>query len=186
MGSKPSVFSSGEKYSVIYADPPWDYKGGKQHTGSGGVDSGSAQTHYPTMSLDDIKQLEVARICEKDALCFMWTSSPHLDQAISVLDWWGFDYKTIAFVWYKEKPNPGYYTMSECEICIVGKKKKGKIPQPRGARNIRQFLSKKRGRHSEKPAEIRQRIEQMFPAHKRIELFARESVDGWDCWGNEV
>jgi len=78
----------------------------------------------------------------------------------------------------------GSYTMSECEICLIGKK--GKIPQPRGARNIRQFLSEKKTRHSAKPVEIRNRIEQMFPTQDKIELFARNKTDGWDVWGNEV
>jgi N6-adenosine-specific RNA methylase IME4 len=97
---------------------------------------------------------------------------------------WGFAYKTIAFVWDKQKVNPGYYTMSQCEICLVGKK--GTIPAPRGTRNERQFLSEMRGRHSTKPDEIRKRIERMFPTQKKIELFARETVEGWDAWGNEV
>ena len=74
--------------------------------------------------------------------------------------------------------------MSQCEICLVGKK--GKIPSPRGARNIRQFLSERRSKHSKKPDEIRDRITAMFPEQSKIELFARQYADGWDCWGNEV
>ena len=64
--------------------------------------------------------------------------------------------------------------------------KKGKIPTPRGARNIKQFLAEKRTRHSAKPNEIRNRIFQMFPTQNKIELFARENHEGWDVWGNEV
>ena len=90
----------------------------------------------------------------------MWSSSPHLDQAIELLKAWGFAYSTIAFVWDKQRVNPSFYTMSQCEICIVGKK--GKIPQPRGVRNIRQFVSEMRGKHSAKPAEVRKRIELML------------------------
>ena len=74
--------------------------------------------------------------------------------------------------------------MSQVEICIVGKK--GRIPKPRGLRNIRQFLSKMRGKHSEKPTEVRERIEKMFPVQSKIELFARTRHVGWDSWGNEV
>jgi len=169
-------------YSIIYADPCWDYDGREQHNNV--KENKSAINHYPTMKLDELKRLQVKEICEKDCLLFMWTSSPHLPQAIELMKSWGFEYKTIAFVWDKQKTNPGYYTMSQCEICIVGKK--GKIPTPRGARNIRQFLSEERTRHSSKPAEIRNRIEQMFPNHKRLEMFSREKVDGWDSWGNEV
>ena len=97
---------------------------------------------------------------------------------------WGFEYKTIAFVWEKQKPNPGYYTMSTVEICIVGKK--GNIPTPRGIRNARQFLSEKRTQHSKKPDEIRNRITQMFPTQKKLEMFARNATEGWSVFGNEV
>ena len=64
--------------------------------------------------------------------------------------------------------------------------KRGRIPQPRGARNIRQFISEKRTKHSKKPNEVRHRIEQMFPTQRKIELFAREFADGWDVWGLDV
>ena len=74
--------------------------------------------------------------------------------------------------------------MSQCEMCLIFKR--GNIPQPRGARNVRQFLSCKRGGHSEKPWLIRDRITEMFPTQSRIELFARQSFPGWDAWGNEV
>lgn len=114
----------------------------------------------------------------------MWSSSPHLDQAIELGKAWGFAWATIAFVWHKQKTNPGFYTLSQCEICLVFKR--GKIPSPRGARNVRQLVSELRGEHSQKPHEVRQRIEAMFPHHARIELFARECAPGWDAWGNEV
>jgi len=169
-------------YSIVYADPCWNYAGREQHNKKEA--NKSVEEHYPTMTLEELKKLKVPEICHKDCLLFMWTSSPHLPQAIELMTSWGFEYKTIAFVWYKQKTNPGYYTMSECELCLVGKK--GNIPRPRGARNIRQFLSEERGRHSAKPVEIRKRIELMFPEQKKIELFSREKVEGWDAWGNEV
>ena len=172
------------KYSIIYCDPPWDYKGQKQHTGKGGDDSGGAVSHYSCLKLEDLKSLNVQSISDDDCLIFMWTSSPHLNQAIDLMTHWGFQYKTIAFVWDKMRVNVGYYTMSQCEICLVGKK--GKIPKPRGDRNVRQLVVKKRTEHSRKPDEVRKRIDQMFPHHNKIELFARVNTDGWDVWGNEV
>ena len=171
------------KYDIVYADPPWAYRD-KQFAKK--TISGCAEDHYPTMSTKDICELPVKDITNKDCLLFMWAVSPNLDQAMKVIDAWGFEYKTIAFVWYKEKHNPGYYTMGECEICLVAKKKGGKIPTPRGARNIRQFLSEKRSKHSKKPAEIRKRIELMFPTQTKVEMFAREAPEGWDIFGNEV
>jgi N6-adenosine-specific RNA methylase IME4 len=166
-----------KKYKIIYADPPWFYKDPKQNRGG-------ATRHYSTMKKADIEALPVKEIAEDDSILFLWTTMPKLLESFDLMKAWGFEYKTIAFVWYKEKTNPGFYTMSECEICLVGKK--GKIPSPRGARNIRQFLSKMRSKHSEKPNEIRERIEKMFPTQKKLELFAREKKDGWDVFGNEV
>ena len=171
------------KYSIIYSDPPWDYKGQKQR-GKGGIDSGGAIEHYQTVTTADMKKWNIPAICEDDCLLFMWSSSPHLDQAIDLGKAWGFDWATVGFIWYKEKTNPGFYTMSQCELCLTFKR--GKIPSPRGARNIRQFLSELRGRHSQKPDTIRDRIVEMFPTQRKLEMFAREKFDGWDSWGNEI
>ena len=114
----------------------------------------------------------------------MWATSPHLDQAIELGKAWGFKWATVAFVWDKQRSNPGFYTLSECELCLVFKK--GRIPQPRGLRNIRQLVSVKRTNHSAKPEEVRGKIELMFPKQKKIELFARTRIKGWDAWGLEI
>lgn len=173
-----------ERFAILYADPPWDYKGQWQHAGCGSEDTGGAARHYPTVTLNDMIDWDIASITEKDALLFMWSSSPHLDQAIRLGKGWGFAWATIAFVWDKQRVNPSFYTMSQCELCLVFKK--GKIPSPRGARNVRQFLSEKRAAHSVKPASVRQRIESMFPHHKKIELFARQHTKGWYAWGLDI
>ena len=172
-------------YQIIYCDPPWDYKGQTQHTGRGGAKSGGAISHYPTMTVSEMKKLNVKDIADpKGCLLFMWTSSPHLDQAIDLMKAWGFDYSTIGFIWDKQRLNPGYYTLSQCEICIIGKL--NRIPKPRGARNIQQLVSIKRTRHSQKPGEVRERIVKMFPKQNKLEMFARRKSKGWDSWGNEV
>lgn len=176
------ISASPVPYQVVYCDPPWDYAGRTQQNGKAAVKS--AVDHYPTMTLEAMKALKVEEQCAKDAVMFMWSSSPHLPQAIELMEAWGFTYKTVAFVRDKQKVNPGYYTMSQCELCLVGVK--GRIPKPRGSRKERQFLSAARGRHSEKPVEIRERILRMFPTQKKIELFCRKAAEGWDCWGNEV
>lgn len=166
------------KYSIIYADPPWDYCGNKMSSGS------SAAGHYNTMKLPELKALKVAHICEDDALIFMWTSSPHLEQALELMRAWSFKFATVGFVWEKQRKNPGFYTMSQCEMCLIGKR--GKIPSPRGSRNVPQFHSELRGQHSAKPAIIRDRIDAMFPTQMKLEMFARTSTPGWDVFGNEV
>ena len=173
-----------KKYQIIYADPPWDYKGQKQHNGKGGQDTGGAIKHYSTLKLKDLKKLDVQSIADDDCLLYMWATSPHLDQAIELMKSWGFKWATVAFVWDKIKVNPGFYTMSQCELCLIGKK--GKIPKPRGARNIRQYVKIMRTKHSEKPSEVRTRIEKMFPLQSKLELFSRKKIEGWDVWGNEV
>lgn len=172
-----------EKFAILYADPPWEY-GRQQFDGNRREDSGGAESHYPTMSLARLKRLRVADMAEPDALLFLWATSPHLDQALDLMKAWGFDYMTVGFVWDKVKVNPGYYTMSQCELCLIGKR--GRIPSPRGARNVRQLVVAPRGEHSAKPEEVRKRIEAMFPAQRKVELFARRRVPGWHAWGNEV
>ena len=173
-----------QKYSIIYADPPWEYRSLGMKRSKGEKWMCNAEKHYTTMSTIDICSLPVSDIVADDCLLFMWVVSPNLDQGLIVGSAWGFEYKTVGFVWDKRITVAGYYTMSQCELCLIFKK--GKIPQPRGARNIRQFLTCKRGKHSEKPWEVRDRIVKMFPTQSKIELFARENFNGWDAWGNEV
>ena len=172
------------RYAVIYADPPWDYKGQLQHAGPGSSDSGGAVRHFSTVTSQDLAQLPVQEIAADDCVLFLWATSPHLDQAIELGKAWGFAWATVAFVWDKQRVNPGHYTLSQCELCLVFKR--GRIPRPRGRRDVRQLVSAPRGRHSEKPQEVRDRIERMFPDQSKIELFARSRAAGWDSWGEEV
>ncbi len=173
-----------ETFEIIYADPPWDYRGQLQHAGVGSGDTGGAVRHYPTVKLSDLKMLRVSTIAADDCLLFMWTTNPHLDQAVELGKTWGFKWATVAFVWDKERVNPGFYTLSQCELCLVFKK--GRIPTPRGARNVRQMVSSSRGVHSEKPDEVRRGIEEMFPSQRKIELFARRKAQGWSSWGLDI
>ena len=180
----PAVVGSQTKYQIIYADPAWLYQCGKNHLGKKSMINGKIDIHYNGMPIKEMQKLNVNDIADENCLLFMWVTSPFLKIGIDLMNKWGFDFSTIGFVWNKEKTNPGSYTLSECEVCIIGKK--GKIPTPRGARNIKQFLSEKRTRHSEKPNEVRLRIEKMFPTQNKIELFAREKCVGWHIWGNEL
>jgi len=171
-------------FDIIYADPPWDYKGQKQHGGAGTPDTGGSESHYSTMTLHKLKRMDVQRIASENALLFLWATNPHLDQAIELMKSWGFKWATVGFVWDKQRVNPGFYSMSQCELCLIGKR--GKIPQPRGARNVRQLVSSMRREHSQKPDEVRNRIDLMFPTQAKVELFARERVAGWSAWGEQI
>ena len=180
-----------KRYEIIYADPPWKYDNNMNNKSSSILNSKGKYTwtdgnesHYSTMKLEEMKEIKITSITTENALLFMWASSPHLYDAMQLGVCWGFKWATIGFIWNKESINPGSYTMSSCELCLIFKC--GNIPQPRGETNIKQFLSVKRGPHSVKPNEVRKRIERMFPTQSKIELFAREIYPGWDAWGNEI
>lgn len=183
-----------KKYDIIYADPPWDYGGKMQFDKSSqsadkidlnkNIFISAANFKYPTVKIKDLKKIPISEIASDDCLLFMWVTNPHLAQGIELGKAWGFDYKTVAFVWNKMVHNPGQYTMSYCELCLVFKR--GRIPKPRGARNIKQLIEVPRTKHSKKPFQALENIEKMFPSQSKIELFAREQPEGWDVWGLDV
>ena len=136
------------------------------------------------MSLEEIKALPIGELAAKDCVLFMWITFPCMQEAFQVLEAWGFEYKTVAFVWDKMVHNPGRYTLSQTEFVLAFKK--GKFPQPRGARNVRQMVTIHRGAHSVKPVDVIEGITKMFPEQDKIELFARNNYVGWDNWGLEI
>lgn len=183
-----------KKYQVIYADPPWDY-GGKMQYDKSTIKSenigfkreifiSSASFKYPTLKLKELMTLDIKSICDNDCLLFMWTTGPQMANAVKLGEAWGFEYKTVAFVWDKMVHNPGRYTLSQTEFVLAFKK--GKFPTPRGARNVRQLIQVHRKEHSEKPLEVIVGITKMFPSQNKIELFARNNFHGWDNWGLEI
>ena len=183
-----------KKYQVIYADPPWDY-GGKMQYDKTTIKSenegfkrdifiSSASFKYPTLKLKELMKLDVNSIAADDCILFMWTTGPQLANSVKLGEAWGFEYKTVAFVWDKMVHNPGRYTLSQTEFVLAFKK--GKFPTPRGARNVRQFVQIHRGEHSEKPIQVIDGITKMFPQQEKIELFARNNYVGWDNWGLEI
>ena len=170
-----------KKYSVIYADPPWQYHNKPQGKGP--------EDHYQTMPLEDICALPVKELADKDCALFMWVTLPFLRDCFKVIDAWGFKYKTVAFVWIKQNRvndsifwGMGMWTRSNAEICILAVKGNPK----RTAANVHQVIISHVQEHSRKPNEARLRIEALMGDVPRIELFARESPPGWDVWGNEV
>ena len=183
-----------KKFDIIYADPPWDYGGklqfDKTSTSQEKLDISrkifisSAEFKYPTLKTSQLMELPIHKITKDDCLLFMWSTNPHLEQAIALGKAWGFDYKTVAFIWNKCNHNPGQYTLSNCELCLVFKH--GRIPKPRGARNIQQLISVPRQGHSVKPIEVLNNITAMFPTQTKIELFCRRIVRGWDAWGLDL
>jgi len=172
-----------KKYKIIYADPPWRYNDKLNLQNEG------AENHYKTMSLEDIKKLNIDNISDKDCILFLWATMPLLQEAFEVIKSWGFTYKTCAFCWVKTNPKSntifkgiGRWVMGNAELCLLATKGK----PHRIVKNIHQIVLAKRGKHSVKPIEVRNRIVKLMGDIPRIELFARERIEGWDAWGNEV
>jgi len=178
-----SISVKSSKYQIIYADPPWPYDNPKNHKPKLGGYT------YATMSLQEIHQLNVQEIADDNCALFLWATMPKLPEAIETMRAWGFRYITCAFVWVKQNPRGvgiysglGHYTNGNAELCLLGKR--GRIK--RIAKNIKQIVLAPRGRHSVKPHEVRERIVGLLGDLPRIELFARERVEGWDAYGNEI
>ena len=173
-----------KKYQIIYADPPWEYKDNK-----GNLPKLGGKT-YPTMPLDDLKELPIKNIADNNCLLFMWATMPLLKEALQLIEAWDFKYITCAFCWVKQNPTGfgiysglGHWVNGNAELCLLAKRG---LPK-RYAKNIKQIILTPVGRHSRKPDEIaRDRITAIAGNLPRIELFARRKVEGWDCWGNEV
>lgn len=180
-----NIYSTDKKYSVIYADPPWSFK-----TYSDKGKDRSAESHYPTMRKEDIQALPIDRISAKDSVLFLWVTAPCLIEGIELIKSWGFTYKTVAFTWVKQNKKSdgiftgmGYYTRANAEYCLLATR--GKVLE-RKSHSVSSVVLSRIERHSKKPDEVRDRIVKLFGDLPRIELFAREKADGWDCWGNEV
>ncbi len=176
-----AIDKQGKKYQIIYADPPWKYQGEMMNS--------SVTDHYNWASLEDICKIPVKDIADDNCALFMWVTMPKLNEFMAVVQAWGFEYKSCAFVWVKlNKNNMGYFmgqgrwTRANPEICIFATKGHPK----RIAADVRQLIVSPIQEHSRKPAEVRDRIIQLVGDLPRIELFARQKVEGWDCWGNEV
>lgn len=165
-----------KKYEVIYADPPWQYGFSKSN-------NRKIENQYPTMTLKEIKELPVGRICEKNCVLYLWATAPKLIEALSVMDAWGFEYKTNS-IWDKELLGMGYWWRGRHELLLVGTN--GKFSPPPQQERDSSVYSERRTRHSNKPQWYRDRINIYYPNASKIELFARNEMAGWDCWGNEV
>jgi site-specific DNA-methyltransferase (adenine-specific) len=185
-----------KKYNIIYADPAWKFgnrlrNGSPKANGTINVNHRDLTETYDVMTNKDICALPIKNITAKDAALFLWTTDAHLEEAIKVVNAWGFKYKTIGFTWLKKEKSGiqscyvGFWTLKCGEICLFATK--GAMTKYLKKRNVRQLVEATRGRHSEKPKEVRKRIEEMFGSEiPKLELFARENVSGWDAWGNEV
>lgn len=179
---KVDIFNTTNKYSIIYADPPWSYN-------DSGV-PGGAEQHYSTMSIEDIKSLPVSSISEDDSILFIWVTFPLLQEGLDTIKAWGFEYVTLGFNWVKHwKKSMGWfmglgnYTRSNPEICLIGVRGKKLKRKNMGICSV---VDTPVMDHSKKPDIIRKRIVELMGDLPRIELFARKEFKGWDAFGDEI
>lgn len=182
---KVDIFNTDKKYKTIYIDPPWEEKGG------GKIKRG-ADRHYKTMKLSEIKALPIKELAHPDGChLYMWVTNNFLEKGLSLLKDWGFEYITLI-TWNKDRMGLGQYFRGLTEHCIFASTKK-RLPYKvesltdgtqKRCQGVTGFFEAKTI-HSRKPVKMREMIEKVSH-YPRIELFAREYFDGWDCWGNEV
>lgn len=180
------------RYSVIYCDPPWSF-----HTWSHRGQGKGASQHYSTMDAQSIRDIDVASIATDDAALFMWVVQPQLPEALDLIRAWGFEFKTVAYVWVKIKGGQdrlfyagddirkglGYHTRSGAEQCWLATRGKG---YDRLSKGEAQVVFSPLREHSRKPDEIADSIIRLTGDTPRIELFARTRRPGWDSWGDQV
>lgn len=183
---KIDIYNTNKKYNIIYADPPWEYKE------SGGGRRGTAGLPYQTMPTERICGIPVTSIAEETSILFIWATFRKLEECLRVIKAWEYEYYGLGFDWMKTRKNGspcygmGYYTRQNNEVCLIGvRKDKAKRITPKN-RGISCVLQSERREHSRKPDEVRDSIVKICGDISRIELFARQQADGWDCWGNEI
>jgi len=172
------------KYGAILCDPPWAFR---TYTGHNTTPHRTATDHYQTVPAAGLKAMDVATMAAKDCALFMWVVDSHMAEAIELGGAWGFQFKTVAFVWSKTTHlgNPmigmGYWTRKQTESCLLFTKGKPR----RHSKGVRQLITAPRREHSRKPDEIYGRIEALVGG-PYLEMFARQRRPGWAAWGNEV
>lgn len=188
-------------FGCILADPPWAFRTFSRPSGAVPQRKrhASAEDHYATMSAEDLRALPVAACAAPDCALFMWAVDSHLDEAIELGRAWGFDYKTIAFIWAKttkaqapgqfgffppettHRIGMGYWTRKQAEVCLMFTR--GRVK--RLSSGVRQIIEAPRREHSRKPDETHDRIRRLVGGPD-LEMFAREPRPGWTVWGNQT
>lgn len=176
------------EFSLIVADPAWRYhlrETDKTHRG---------RCPYPQMSVDEIAAMPVQSLCAEQAYLMLWTTKDHLQQSFSVMEAWGFTYKSI-YTWVKSTKDRskirmgiGHYGRNCTEFLLVGTRGKAPCFTTLGLTDIPTAFLAPVGKHSAKPEEFYAIANRLGDAlgGPRLELFARQQREGWLCWGAEV
>ncbi|MGZ8186592.1 MAG: MT-A70 family methyltransferase [Methylobacter sp.] len=175
-----------KKFATVLADPPWQFQ---NRTGKMAPEHKRLQ-RYPTMSLQEIKDLPVEAIVADTAHLYLWVPNALLAEGMQVMEHWGFTYKT-NLIWYKirkdggpDRRGVGFYFRNVTEIILFGVRgKKARTLQP--GRSQENIISSRKREHSRKPDEQYDLIE-ACSSGPRIELFGRGPRKDWFVWGNQA
>ncbi len=162
-------------FDLILADPPWRY----EHCEA---DNREIENQYQTATIDEISKHKKHLNPKQDCILFLWATAPKLSEAMTVMERWGFNYRSCA-VWDKQVIGMGYWWRIQHELLLVGVMGKPSCtPEPA---RISSIFSERRGTHSTKPQCVYQWIERAFPDSVKLEMYCRQPRQGWAAWGNE-
>ena len=172
-----------KKYNIIYADPPWSYRD-KALAGNRG-----AGCKYKVQEQKWLENLSVKNIAADNCILFLWVTMPKLNECWNLIEKWGFTYKTVAFTWVKRNKiasswfwGMGRWTRANAELCLLATKGKPK----RISASVHSIIDTHIEIHSKKPDCVRDKIVELCGDIPRIELFARERVEGWNSVGYNI
>jgi N6-adenosine-specific RNA methylase IME4 len=169
-----------QKFGVILSDPEWHDDVWSDETGM----DRHAANHYPTTAADVIASREVPSISAADCVLFLWSTNQHLRIALSVMEAWGFTYKS-NYCWGKDRISLGRWSRGKHELLLIGTQ--GSPPCPAPGTQWDSLIRSSKGEHSAKPECFLEMIEQYFPTLPKIELNRRGPArPGWKAWGNEA
>jgi N6-adenosine-specific RNA methylase IME4 len=164
-------------FGLVYADPPWRY----EHVAT---KSRAVENQYPTMTLAELGELDVAAVAAPDCVLFMWATSPKLAEAVWLVDQWGFSYRSSR-VWVKDRIGMGYWARARHELLLIGAR--GNPSPPAEDRRPDSVIEAPRGAHSAKP-DLYADLDWQYPGVVKLELFARagDRSAWWRTWGNDA
>lgn len=175
-----------EAFGTIYADPPWRFT-----NRTGKMAPEHKRLHrYPTMTLNEIAELPVARIAKPQSHLYLWVPNALLAEGLEVMKRWGFTYKT-NIIWYKirkdggpDRRGVGFYFRNVTEVCLFGTRGTN-IRTRQAGRTMPNIITSQKTFHSRKPSEMYKVIEECSYG-PYIELFSRSKREGWTMWGNHA
>lgn len=173
------------RFATVLADPPWQFQ---NRTGKMAPEH-KRLSRYPTMTLQEIKDLPVEAIVKDTAHLYLWVPNALLADGLQVMENWGFTYKT-NLIWYKirkdggpDRRGVGFYFRNVTEMILFGVRgKNARTLQP--GRSQENIISSQKREHSRKPDE-QYKIIESCSSGPYLELFARGPRNGWHLWGNQ-